>query len=453
MDKAIEKRQFPRIIATLPIRITPEFLGETVDVSETGLKFVLERPLLLSKAHAKIDFSSDESIDTEFKVIWNKKFIQDGKYTYGGCFIRLRDKQVKIIRKAIILSQIKELTEEIKEKDTSNKVYEFFTVQVAGYLDAVSDLNKRLVDNNISSQEIEEKLAKLNDFIVQKAYELEITIDNRIYVKKLKSVFRKLVNSWTNKGLITKHALEKPKGYPGDYELLEIVYDRRIISEGIGFYYDKDFLENEYAVGVRERKNRMKSILRESIMLANSKQLRILNLACGSCRELRELFIDEAFNPEKQLNIVCLDQEEEALKFSESKLRNVPKGIKFHFLKDDIIGLSLKHRPIKGFDKFDLVYNIGLADYLPDRILKALIRYSYDNVAIGGKAIIAHKDIAKHRPLQPNWFCDWNFYERNENENLELIKSLKLENLSIKIEYLEPSCIFYITLTKNNVGI
>ena len=96
-----ENRQFPRINATFPIHITPEFLGKTVDLSETGLRLVFDKPLLLSKAQAKIELSPEESIDTEFKVIWNKHLVSDGKFTYGACFVRLKEKDINILGRGL----------------------------------------------------------------------------------------------------------------------------------------------------------------------------------------------------------------------------------------------------------------------------------------------------------------------------------------------------------------
>ncbi|HTY44751.1 MAG TPA: PilZ domain-containing protein [Patescibacteria group bacterium] len=444
-----DKRQFPRIEAAFPVRIEPDFIGETEDLSEAGLRLALENPLLLSQAKAKIELTPSEHIETTFRVIWNKRLVSKGQFTYGVCFIRFSQKNIEALRHLVIVNKIQPVLDAIKEKDAKDQVARFFLTEVKGYLGKAEELNKLLLNNKIKPKEIEERLAHLNDFVVQKADELDAAIHNRIYTKKIKEAFRALVNCWTNKGLITKHALQKPRGYPGDYELIEVVYDKKPISEGIGFYYDKDFLDNEYAVGVRERKNRMKRLLKEQIELNGKNKLNILNLACGSCRELREMLLEEHFAPSKEVNFVCLDQDRGALEFARKQLGHLPKNVSFRFVEENVLNLTDKNKSPHALSGFDIIYNIGLADYLPDRVLKRLIGFCCDAMVKGGKFIIAHKDILEHKPLQPNWFCDWEFYPRTEDELLQMIHSMKLDNFSVQKEYLEPSCIFFLTLTKN----
>ena len=349
----------------------------------------------------------------------------------------------------MINNEIKEFIDSVKEKDIKNKIYDFFTIYVKDYIDKIDEINNRLTERIIEPEAVENKLSFLNDFVVQKGDELESEISNAVIIKKVKENFRKLVNNWTNKGLITRRALKKPRGYPGDYELLEVIYNNKPISKGLGFYYDKDFLDNDYAIGVRERKDKTKDILKAFVTSANYNEINILNLACGSCREIRELFNDK-FSTSKELNFSCVDQDEEALKFSKNNLKKLEKNIRFRFLKENVIKFAGKNNDkiFKILDKYHLIYSIGLADYLPDRILKSLIRFCYELLYQGGKIVIAHKDIEKHKPLQPNWFCDWNFYSRDESKLIDLIRSSGMENLSIEKDYIESNRIFFITIIK-----
>jgi len=39
----MDKRLFPRITGSFPIKITPEFIGQAVSLSESGLGFVLDK--------------------------------------------------------------------------------------------------------------------------------------------------------------------------------------------------------------------------------------------------------------------------------------------------------------------------------------------------------------------------------------------------------------------------
>jgi hypothetical protein len=323
MDKpVIEKRQFPRITATLPIRITPEFLGATVDLSETGLRFVLKKPLLLSKAQAKIELSPEESIDTEFKVIWNKHLVQEGKFTYGVCFIRLKEKEIEVLREVVINTYTSGILEKIEDHSLKDKILAFLQNDFKRYVTELAKLNRKIEYNDVSKDEAEKLFFLITNEMMQKAENLEKSVAQRIVIKRVKQSFRELIGSWIYKGVIVKRAFEKPRGYPGDYKTLEEIYNNQPLSDGIGYYSDKYFLENEYAVAVRNRKDKMKEILANFIKYSNNPTINILNLACGSCREIKELFIDDNFFTDKKITFTLVDQDEEVLDFSRNLFKD-----------------------------------------------------------------------------------------------------------------------------------
>lgn len=283
MDKTIiEKRQFPRIIATLPIRITPEFLGETIDLSETGLKFVLQKPLLLSKAQAKIELSSEETIDTEFKVIWNKHLVQEGKFTYGVCFIRLKEKDIEILRK--ILSRCKQLDEKFVNvtqnfrdylKSIKNK-FDEFDMKTLSERDRI----------NFIEQEKRGIFEKLDSYF-QKTWDIVKNFDKENY-KFHKHYYQKMLHPLIEESIeINRQIYRKPLGYAGDYITMNYIYD----------YYNNRYLGNSsyekvinnytcnvpFSVSNIIRKNFFKKKILETM---NKKQdTKMLDVGSGPARE------------------------------------------------------------------------------------------------------------------------------------------------------------------------
>lgn len=444
-----EKRQFPRVTATIPIRITPDFLGETVDLSETGLRFILEKPLLLSKAQAKIELSPEESIETEFKVIWNKHLVEVNKFTYGVCFIRLKNRDLEVLREVVIQTEAKNIIEKIDNPIIKDKIIDFWNQNFKRYIIEVDKLSRKIDNKEISKDEAEKIFFFLTDEMMKKADDLEKTISQKIIIRKIKQSFRELVGSWIYKGVIVKRAFEKPRGYPGDYKTLEEIYNNKPISNGIGYYSDKYFLENEYAVAVRNRKDKMKEILTEFIKYSNCSPIKILNLACGSCREIKELFTDDKFFSDKKITFTLVDQDEEALEYSRGLFKDFPPNIKINFLKEDILNL-IKEKNNKGFLRnHNLIYSIGLADYLPDRVLKTIIQFCIESLDSKGKFIITHKDMERCRPVSPDWFCDWNFYSRNEKNVVDLVKCIGIGDFDIETIVREKSKrILFLVITK-----
>jgi hypothetical protein len=267
-------------------------------------------------------------------------------------------------------------------------------------------------------------------------------------MNKNKENFRFLIGAWAYRSPMTKRAFDKPKGYPGDYLMLENVYNHQpLTKEGIGFYFDEYFLNSPYAVAVRCRKDKLRGFIEREIKQEALKNIKIFNIACGSCREITEmpftLFRD------KTITFTCLDWDEDALEFSRDKVKGFPSNVKFNFIKEDIMNLIKDLAIVSSFEKQDLVYSIGLIDYLPDRVLKLFMQFFYGILKAKGKLILTHKNREKtFSPIGPDWFCNWKFVPRNKEEVTHLFYSSGIKNYSLSSETDEFNDIFYFTFTK-----
>ncbi|MCX5699412.1 MAG: class I SAM-dependent methyltransferase [Candidatus Omnitrophica bacterium] len=355
----------------------------------------------------------------------------------------------KFIPEQIKSQRVENILNLILDLDIRQQVYDFWFKACVGYIDSVVELSEKIDKKEISSAEAEKTFFQLTDYIMNEARTIENKVEQKIAINKIKDVFRELVGGLIYRGVIVKRGFEKPRGYPGDYKVIEEVYDNSPLSTEIGYYSDKYFLNNEYAVAVRNRKDKMREILFSFLVKENNKPVRILNLACGSCREIKEVFADKSLKVKNRLIFSLLDQDEEALDFARNSLKDFTHNVTFDFLKDDVLSLARKKEHKEGLSDFDLVYSIGLADYLPDRLLKSFVRFCIEALKPAGKFIIAHKDIEICKPTPPAWFCDWNFYGRNEKALRDLIVSSGAGKFKIEKTIREKSNrIFFLTVTK-----
>lgn len=238
-------------------------------------------------------------------------------------------------------------------------------------------------------------------------------------LKKTKIFFREVISEHIKGSKLFYHGLIKPSGFPGDYQILEVIYNNRPISRGFGCLFDYYFLENDYVNVVRDRKNWTKEFLSDFICRAEKHSLRILNLACGGCRELRES-IPMFEQCGKEVSFVLVDQDNNAIDFSESKLIKLPANIHVDFIVLDVLSyLKLSsHAALP----FDFIYNIGLADYLPDSVLGPLLKRSFNILSQHGELLIAHKNIRSIPAPVADWMCDWKFIPRSKKDLKKLIE-------------------------------
>ena len=443
-----EKRRYPRVKANLKVALPKNISGTSVDVSESGLSFNAEESISSPTISVQFQFSDIASkFVTEAKLVW-KRNLDDGTSLYGVEFVDLNEKQKAELRKELIKTQCDNLLSAIKDVKTKDTISRFFLTDLLDYINEVVRLIPHLSKDEYS-EELEKRLEHLNTQFLLKGYCLEELLSDKRNMQKVKENFRQLIGTWAYKSVIMKRALDKPRGYPGDYKMLEIVYDNRPISRNIGAYFDNYFLKNPYAVAVRIRKDRLREMLLSFLngTKSNSK-INVLNIACGSCREIRELLASIKTNVSITFN--CLDWDDEALQFSKDVLLPIsPKNVSFNFLKEDVMNIGKEGSLTQSIGKQDIIYSIGLIDYLPDRILSKLLNALYQLLRKDGKLILTHKNKEKtFPPVPPDWFCDWKFVSRNKDEAVKLFHNCGFGSFSLETEADDFEYIYYFTITK-----
>lgn len=441
-----ERRLYPRIKSKLKVDISKNIEGDSADLSESGLSFsstdVISSPML----SLQINFSNKDLFKANAKLVWRRD-LESNTSSYGVEFIGLTEPQKTVLRKELIKIQIKSLLDEIRDSKTKEDIFNFFLKDMLDYISEINNIISHISDDNVYSEEIETKITHLNNQIVLKGYCLEELLSEKKIMQRVRDNFRYLVGAWAYKSPVMKRAFEKPRGYPGDYLMLETVYNNRPSVKGVGLYFDRYFLSNPYAVAVRHRKDRLREILETEIRQSKLEVMKIFDIACGSCREIKELPFELFQN--KEVIFTCLDWDEEALEFSKQALVDFSKNAKFKFAKEDIMNIIKDANRMNSYGKQDLVYSIGLIDYLPDRILKLFIKSFYGILQKGGKLILTHKNKDKtFSPLPPAWFCDWKFVPRNKEEVVKLFYNCGIGKFSLSTEVDEFNDIFYFTIGK-----
>lgn len=230
-------------------------------------------------------------------------------------------------------------------------------------------------------------------------------------IKEQQLEFRRRTEEHFSKSRLIQHARTWPHGYTGDYEMLEAIYRNEPLSTGLGYYLDICFLSTVLATAVRGRKVFMRSLLAEE--LKQRQGLKILNLASGSGREIQELAGEVRASGAM---VTCVDYDPDALRFSEG-LFSAGGLLPNHVIlrKYNVQKMVSRERNEKEFNAQDVIYSIGLFDYLGDELLVRLLGALYDLLKPGGKLVASFKDCRRYDHRYNQWMVDWaTFFQRTE---------------------------------------
>ncbi len=223
---------------------------------------------------------------------------------------------------------------------------------------------------------------------------------------------------------INEHIYNKPLGYPGDFIMMNYIYD---YSGGESFLgkssYEK--IMNNYTCNIPisrsniTRKEFLKSKIEET--LGGLNEARILSVACGPARELIELVSNGRIN--RPLEFKCLDFEMQVLDYINMEIEKIPQKYKEHislrFLCRDITALIRDKKLKNDLMGQDLVYAFGIFDYLSERMSSRLLRELFQLVNNKGKLILCNISLeqSSHRGCY-EFIGEWNMVHRTKREML-----------------------------------
>lgn len=219
-------------------------------------------------------------------------------------------------------------------------------------------------------------------------------------------------------GAIWKRSYEKPLGYPGDFRIMNMVYDWR--REGASpFEQLMHRIGLDVAECIATRMVMMRQAIANTVLRQTDHPARIATLGCGPAREIVDYL--QIRDLPKAAQFTLIDQDYDALSLAYE--RTYPETIRLHGKASvnclhTSFGQLLKAGELFGkLAPQDLIYTVGLIDYLAPRRAKALVSALYQHLAPGGTLIVGNMMKTNVGNLWPMEFItDWNIIYRDHAE-------------------------------------
>ena len=190
-------------------------------------------------------------------------------------------------------------------------------------------------------------------------------------------------------GAIWDRSYAKPLGYPGDFEIMNQVYDwERVGNNAYEMLMHRVGLEVAECIGTRMEvvRSHIADVVRER---GHDRPARITSLGSGPAREV-EAYLGSHAASGNRAEFSLIDQEEDALLYAHEKtypyVLNSDGRIKVQGLNISFTDILRGAEGLSGLPPQDLVYSVGLLDYLTDHRAKALVKRLYDLLDAGRPA-------------------------------------------------------------------
>lgn len=176
---------------------------------------------------------------------------------------------------------------------------------------------------------------------------------------------RRLLHDHFLSSPLMRRALEKPLGYPGDYEVMGYMYENHFA--GVSLFAKAltlAILWTRSCQAVRTRKDAVRARLEERIASATG-PLRVLSVAAGPAQEIYEI-LSTAERVPVPVEVVLFDQDPAALGRAYTRLRDLVRrkphlDVEIVYLKEDIVTPKVDVLTSGGL--YDFIFSCGLFDY------------------------------------------------------------------------------------------
>lgn len=205
---------------------------------------------------------------------------------------------------------------------------------------------------------------------------------------------------------LTRRSFERPRGYAGDAELLDLIYGHKDVARltsglsGVARTAQEFTFAVPACAAVRARRLRLAEAIDAAAL--NRPGTRVLSVACGHLRELED---SKAFEG-GQVEMMGLDQDSLSLQVAASyrTVQTVRASVR------DLLAAAT------ALTDFDLIYAAGLYDYLDRRTAVALTKSLFSRLGPGGRLIVANFLTGVWEAPYLDVFMDWQLIYRDESE-------------------------------------
>lgn len=323
--------------------------------------------------------------------------------------------------------------------------------------EAIEDLATRLAPDRINAatederREAEDRASDACDGIVRllEAYTademlLEISYDDLLAFRDTEqlglgvasTIFRETYPSFMASAAIARCYM-KPRGFPEDHETVAAIYRNEPEGDGaVGRLIDRWFLSRPFCQSRRGMRNLMAERLSEAQAGADAKTgsgktAKIIALASGTASEVLT-FLDKT--PRPDVVVTSIDCDDAALLASAAAADQLDCVDRLRLVHADVLRLA-EERDRYAFAPQDVIYAVGLCEYLEDSQIMALLDWAHSQLTSGGVVALSTLSLANPDKLFMDYMLDWRLTHRSEETFREIFARSSFGGAEVRITF------------------
>lgn len=230
----------------------------------------------------------------------------------------------------------------------------------------------------------------------------------------------RIAGRWLECGRLQYHARQKPHGYPGDFELLENIIDKKYCTHPLGRALDEFLLNQEAAVAVRNRTNLLATELRRVFWARGAERMHVVSIGSGPANDLCQFV--ESIDKDRRANIhlTLLDVDPKALNHARGKLERLLAANRVTTYRENLFRLSERCNSPVTTRSVDFLFCAGMFDYLTDESAAPMLKFLLQLIAVDGQLIVGNFGPTNPSRAYMEWIGNWYLIYRDAFSLLRL---------------------------------
>jgi len=225
----------------------------------------------------------------------------------------------------------------------------------------------------------------------------------------------------------------KPRGYAGDYLAIGNIYRNVPGGTGrLGPIIDRMFLETPPSKAVRNRRVLFADEIVATVGAQPDGKVNVMCMASGPASEVFDAFA--RLDDKTRLRVTLLDIDLQSLAYVDDIRARQKLVNQINLVNENLIALYLGRGKTK-VEPQDLIYSIGLIDYLNDKLVNKLLQYAYENLAPGGRVILGNFHPNNPAKEFMDYVLEWNLIHRTEEDMHRLFEHSSFRRRCTKIRF------------------
>jgi len=238
-------------------------------------------------------------------------------------------------------------------------------------------------------------------------------------LRTIRETFGRAISLDTMQGF----CFHKPHGYPGDFEIIDKIYQNHHADDPSLVKWDKYFQISSAPMAVRNRKDYFIQLLRnlEHETTPGSQPIKVLNIASGPARDLFE-FLNHSSNGKLQFD--CIEFDPNAISYASTLCSKYLEQINF------IKANAFKFRTS---ERYRFIWAAGIFDYFDDDTFVRLLKHYLCFLDVKGEMVIGNFSPNNPTKSYMEIVGDWYLNHRSADKLITLARACGIDQKDIRI--------------------